>query len=134
MIKQCAFGSFFCEARASLPKELVQQIHNVPYRCYNIDYNDRAVPRENQHCGHGVQYRPGSAKICHTDTFNLLWILRFSSHYSIPMRRNVSARISLRSVCRLISVDTLRRGHYCFFLFDGTAHVFANRLFSLCAQ
>ena len=31
---------------------------------------------------------------------------------SIPLRRNVSARISLRGLRRLIWVDILRSGHY----------------------
>ena len=35
---------------------------------------------------------------------------------SIPLRRNVSARISLRGMRRLIWVDTLRRGHTVGFL------------------
>ena len=35
---------------------------------------------------------------------------------SIPLRRNVTARISLREPRRLIWVDTLRRGHYVAFL------------------
>ena len=51
-------------------------------------------------------------------TFRLLWIFCFGNHYSIPLRRNVSARISLRGLHRLIWVDTLRRFHNDGFLFE----------------
>ena len=37
---------------------------------------------------------------------------------SVPLRRNVSARISLRGVRRLIWVDTLRRAHNVGFLVE----------------
>ena len=53
-------------------------------------------------------------RLTRADNFRLLWIFCFRNNYSIPLsplRRNVSARISLRGLRRLIWVDTLCRGH-----------------------
>ena len=58
-------------------------------------------------------------RLTRVDIFRLLSVFCFRNHYSIslsPLRRNVSARISLRGLRRLIWVDTLRRGHYVGFL------------------
>ena len=58
-------------------------------------------------------------RLTRIDAFRLLWIFRFLgiiTLYLYPMRRNVSARISLRGLCRLIWVDTLRRDRYVGFL------------------
>ena len=60
-------------------------------------------------------------RLTRTDTFRLLLIFCIRNHYSIPLsslRRNVSARISLRGLRRLMWVDTLRRGNTVGFLVE----------------
>ena len=52
---------------------------------------------------------------------------------SIQLRRNVSARISLRGLRRLIWVNTLRRGHNVGFL-AGTVLYMVNRVSCLPAE
>ena len=62
---------------------------------YAITYE----PRENQHCGRKVSTRISLSmprRLTRMDTFRLLWIFCFRSHYALPLfpdRRNVSARI-----------------------------------------
>ena len=46
-------------------------------------------------------------RLTRTDMFRLLWIFCFNNHYSIPLRRNVSVRISLRSPRRLIWIESI---------------------------
>ena len=62
--------------------------------------NTWAVPREDQHCGLCVKFQE-----------SLLYT-------SISQRRNVSARISLRRLRKLIWVDILRRDHNVGFLVE----------------
>ena len=77
----------------------------------------------NQHCGLCVKYRTGSAyayRAC-LPGYTLFASCGFSvsgiiTLYLYPLRRNVSARISLRGLRRLIWVDTLRGGHNVGFL------------------
>ena len=54
-------------------------------------------------------------RLTRTDTFRLLWIFCFRNHYSVPLRWNVMARISLHRLHRQIWVDTLRRVYNVFF-------------------
>ena len=56
-----------------------------------------------------------------TDNLRLQLIFCFRNHYSIPLsplKRNVSARISLRGLHRLIWLDALRRDHNVGFLVE----------------
>ena len=89
---------------------------------FQLGYNcEWAVPRENQHCG--LRIDPDQLK--HAAQVNPDWhfsppvdfLLQESFLYTcIPLRRNVSARISLRGLRRLIWVDALRIGHNVGFL------------------
>ena len=79
-----------------------------------------AAPRENQHYGICVKYRPGSATQAYLDrhcSSTVEFLFQESLLYtSILQRRNVSARISMRGLRRLIWIDTLHRGHTVGFL------------------
>ena len=57
-------------------------------------------------------------RLTRKDTFRLLWFFCFISLYLYPLRRNGSARISLRGLRRLILVNTLRRVNYVGFLVE----------------
>ena len=64
-------------------------------------------------------------RLTKTDTFlpHLIFMIQESLLYtSIPLRRNVSVRISLHGLCRLIWVNTLRRVHNIGFLVE-KAHI-----------
>ena len=82
----------------------------------------RTVSRENQHCGLCVKYRPDHPKhaaqaypdIHFSPPVDLLF-LESLLYTSIPLRRNMSARISLRGLRKLISVDVV--------FSRGTAHI-----------
>ena len=90
------------------------------------------VLRENQHCGLCVKLSTRirlSTCMLHrrtrTDTFqeSLLYT-------SFPLRQNVSAQISLHRLCRLIWVDTLRRGHTVSFLVGWLIYWLCNLKYS----
>ena len=95
-------------------------LHKVGSVTYMYTSTVWADPRENQHYGLCVMYRPGSAKACmprrltRTDTVRLLWIFCFRNHYSIPLSLwdgICRPEISLHGLRILIWVDTLRRIH-----------------------
>ena len=89
------------------------QFRNVNLNLYSM--YKWAVPRENQHCWLYVKYWPDQPK--HVAQANpdihvsprVDFLSQESLLYtSIALRRNVSARISVRRLRRLILVDTLR--------------------------
>ena len=72
------------------------------------------VQRENQHLGICVMYRLRSS----CASFGSFLYQESLLYTSIPLRRNVSARISLRGLRMLISVDTLLSVHNVGFLVE----------------
>ena len=89
----------------------------------SITNKHEASRGKKQHYGLCVKYRPEQPKHAEQVYPNRLFsppvdflFQESLRNTSILLRRNVSARISLRELCRLIWIDTLRRGQNVGFL------------------